>query len=206
MKRDEINVAVICEHTGTVRDSFRTLGFNAYSFDIKPDDYDSPYHVQGDALIFNFHGFHLAICHPPCTDIAISGAKHFEKKGSGRILSGVRFALRLWDLPVPFIGLENPRSMLSLWMKPDQVIQPYWFGHEAQKTTCLWLKNLPPLTPTEMVGRGRMYVSPQGKVIPEWIALAKIKDRGATRSVTFDGIAWAMATQWGSYIETRIEL
>lgn len=200
--RSSISIAVICERSGTVRDAFRGLGYDAYSFDIEPDDNDSPYHVQGDALLHDFSGFHLAICHPPCTDIAVSGSKHFASKGKDRILNSIGFALKLYHLPVPCLAMENPIGLLSNWRKPDQIIQPYWFGDPAQKSTCLWLRGIPRLEKTNVVDKGDMWYSQtgSGKKMPKWIANAG-KGRAKIRSKTFPGIAWAMALQWGNYVQ-----
>ncbi len=170
---------------------------DALSCDLLPTDVPGP-HYQGDVRDILTDGWDLMIAHPPCTHLAVSGARWFKDKQveQGEALDFVR---ELLAAPIPRIALENPVSIISSRIrKPDQIIQPYQFGHEATKTTCLWLKGLPPLVPTEIVGKGARHVTKSGKSLPEWYNLPPSADRWKIRSATFSGIAAAMATQWGA--------
>lgn len=193
-----MRVLVACEYSGTVRDAFIAAGHEAMSCDLLPTDREGP-HYEGDVFDIIDDGWDLMICHPPCTDLAVSGAKHFAAKiADGRQQRALDFVQRLLDAPIERICLENPVSVISSKIrKPDQIIQPWMFGHEATKTTCLWLKNLPPLEPTNIVGKGKRHVTKSGKSLPEWYNLPPSKDRWKIRSATFQGIADAMAKQWG---------
>lgn len=143
-------------------------------------------------------GWDLMIAHPPCTDLAISGAKHFAAKiADGRQQRALEFVKQLLDAPIERIALENPVSVISTYIrKPDQIIQPWMFGHEASKKTCLWLKNLPHLEATNVVNKGERHVTKSGKSLPAWYNLPPSPDRWKIRSTTFQGIADAMAYQW----------
>lgn len=169
-------------------------GHYAMSCDLAPSRTPGP-HYQGDVFDVVDYPWDLAIMHPPCTHTAVSGARHFEEKwNDGRQACGVAFALRLWKslAHVPHAALEQPVSILStLWRKPDQIIQPWQFGHGETKATCLWLRGLPPLRPTNIVdGReARIHLMPPSA------------DRARLRSATYAGIAAAMADQWGTVLE-----
>jgi len=191
-----VRVLVACEYSGRVREAFRKLGHDAWSCDILPADDGSEYHIQDDVLKHLGEGWDLMIAHPPCTHLAVSGAKHFAAKiADGRQQEALEFVQALLDAPIKNIALENPVSVISTKIrKPTQIIQPWQFGHEAQKTTCLWLKNLPNLVPTSIVGKGDFYTSPSGKRLPKWYSATKDPKK---RSETFQGIADAMADQWG---------
>jgi hypothetical protein len=140
----------------------------------------------------------LMIAHPPCTDLAVSGARWFAAKGPERLQAAVDFVRKLADAPIRRIAIENPIGRLSTeWRKPDQIVHPWWFGDEAEKTTCLWLKGLPPLVADRVVGKGRRHVTRSGRSLPEWYNLPESKSRWAKRSATFPGFARAMAEQWG---------
>ena len=184
-----MNVLVGCEYSGRVRQAFRDRGHDAWSCDLLPSEDDSPFHIQGDVLALLGNGWDLAIFHPPCTHLAVSGARHFpEKIADGRQQEALEFVRILLDAPIPRIALENPVSIISSRIrKPDQVIQPYMFGHGETKATCLWLKNLPKLVPTQIVS-GRE---------PRIHKMAPGPDRWKERSRTYPGIAQAMAMQWG---------
>lgn len=188
-----MRVLVACEYSGTVRDAFRARGFDAWSCDILPTEADTRWHIQGDALeaIRDQH-WDLLISHPPCTHLAVSGARHFAAKiADGRQQQALDFVRALLDAPVKHIALENPVSVISSKIRrPDQTIQPWQFGHGETKATCLWLKNLPRLKPTNIVeGReARIHRMPPGP------------DRWKERSRTYQGIADAMAAQWGSFL------
>jgi len=190
-----MKVLVACEYSGTVREAFRKLGHEVYSCDIIPSDDNSPYHLQCDVLSILNDGWDLMIAHPPCTHLAVSGAKHFHKKQVEQ-KEALNFVKTLMDASIPRICIENPVSIISSRIrKPDQIIQPWQFGHEAQKTTCLWLKNLPLLAHTNIVSKGDFYISPTGKKLPRWYSDNK---NWKVRSKTFQGIADAMAKQWGT--------
>jgi hypothetical protein len=164
------------------------------SCDLLPTDVPGP-HYQGNVRDVINDKWDLMVAHPPCTHLAVSGAKHFHKKQmeQSEALDFVRY---LMDAPIERICIENPVSIISTKIrKPDQIIQPWQFGHEAQKTTCLWLKNLPKLVPTNIVGKGEFYISPQGKRLPRWYS---DNNSSKFRSETFQGIADAMASQWGA--------
>lgn len=184
-----MRVLVACEYSGRVREAFRRLGHDATSCDLLPSEDNSPHHYQGDVFDIISHGFDLMIAHPPCTDLAVSGARHFaEKIADGRQQRALRFVQMLMDAPIGQIAIENPISVISSKIrKPDQIIQPWQFGHGETKATCLWLKNLPKLTPTNIV-EGR-----EAKVH----RMPPSPDRWKERSRTYQGIADAMAEQWG---------
>lgn len=189
-----LRVLVGCEFSGVVRRAFRDLGHDAWSCDLLPSEDDSPYHLQGDVLDVINDSWDLAIFHPPCTHLAVSGARWFHLKQQEQA-EALAFVQALLDAPIPHIALENPVSIISSRIRrPDQTLQPYEFGHGEVKRTCLWLKNLPLLVPTNVVdGReARVHRMPPGP------------DRWKERSRTYPGVAAAMATQYTAYI-TRAE-
>ena len=192
-----MRVLIACEYSGTVRDAFLAAGHDATSCDLLPTDRPGP-HYQGDIVDILSDDWDLMIAHPPCTHLAVSGAKWFpQKQADGRQAVALDFVRMLMDAPIPRICVENPVSIISTRIrKPDQIIQPWQFGHEATKTTCLWLKGLPPLVPTNIVGKGARHVTKSGKSLPAWYNLPPSADRWKIRSATFKGIADAMATQW----------
>lgn len=182
-----MKVLVACEYSGKVREAFRKLGHDAWSCDLLPSDDSSPYHIQGDVLEILNDGWDMMIAHPPCTHLAVSGARWFKDKVAEQA-EALEFVQQLLNAPIDKIALENPISVISSRIrKPDQIIQPWQFGHGETKATCLWLKNLPKLQPTKIVA-GR-----EGKV---W-KMPPSKDRWKLRSETYQGIADAMAEQWG---------
>lgn len=184
-----MKVLVACEYSGRVREAFRKRGHNAWSCDLLPSEDDSLFHIQDDVFSVIGVGWDLMIAHPPCTDLAVSGARHFAAKiADGRQQKALDFVQRLLDAPIDKIALENPISIISSRIrKPDQIIQPWQFGHGETKATCLWLKGLPLLTPTNLVeGReAKVHKMPPGP------------NRWKERSRTYQGIADAMAQQWG---------
>jgi len=190
-----LRVLICCEHSGTVRDAFRARGFDAWSCDLLPTEGDARWHYQGDVFDIIGDGWDLLIAHPPCTDLAVSGARHFAAKiADGRQALALDFVRRMLDAPIKHIALENPVSVISSHIrKPDQTFHPYHFGHGEVKRTCLWLKNLPKLRATNIVdGREeRIHRMPPGP------------NRWKERSRTLPGIANAMAEQWGDYIEGK---
>ncbi len=203
-----MEILVVCESSGTVRDAFRNRGFNAWSCDLLVSDNNSPYHIQGDmfdTIDRHLDTLKLIICHPPCTYLCSSGL-HWNKRIAGRqekTVAALNDVRRLLSYPVPYIALENPVGCISTKIrKPNQYIQPYEFGHNASKKTGLWLKNLPNLV-------GNLYVPPRvvnGK--KRWNNqtdsgqnnLGPSKNRWKLRSKTYQGIADAMAAQWGPVI------
>lgn len=200
-----MRVLVACEYSGTVRDEFVKLGHDATSCDLLPTDKPGK-HYKGNVEDILYDGWDLMICHPPCTHLAVSGAKHFHKKEKEQA-EALAFVKLLLNAPIPKIALENPVSIISSRIrKPDQIIQPYMFGHEATKTTCLWLKGLPLLKPTNIVGKGERVVTKGGKSLPKWYNLPPSPDRWKLRSKTFEGIALAMAEQWGNIKVKQLEL
>jgi site-specific DNA-cytosine methylase len=180
-------VLVACEYSGAVRDAFARLGWDAWSCDILPTDKPGQ-HFQGDVRDILREGWDIMVAHPPCTHLAVSGARWFPaKRASGEQQAALDFVRLLLDAPIPHIALENPVSIISSKIrKPDQVIQPWQHGHGETKATCLWLKNLPRLTPTNIV---------EGREQRIW-KLPPSADRWKERSRTFPGIAEAMANQW----------
>lgn len=193
-----IRVLVACEYSATVRDAFRARGFDAWSCDLLPTEGDPRWHLQDDVFDALLEveqrdwRFDLMIAHPPCTHLAVSGARHFAaKQASGVQQEALEFVRRLLDAPIPHIALENPVSVISSKIrKPDCTYHPWEHGHGEVKRTCLWLKNLPKLKPSNIVeGRSdRIHKMPPGP------------DRWKERSRTLPGVAEAMATQWGDYL------
>lgn len=189
-----LKVLVGCEFSGVVRDAFAALGHDALSCDLLPTEVPGP-HYQGDVRDVLDYPWDLAIFHPPCTDLSVSGARHFAaKRMDGRQQASASFFLMLAKADIPCIAIENPVCIMSsLWRKPDCVLQPWQFGHGETKATCLWLKGLPPLVPTDIVpGRdARVHRMPPGP------------DRWKKRSATYPGIAAAMADQWSAHLMRR---
>lgn len=191
--RGHPRVLVACEYSATVRDAFRARGFDAWSCDLLPTEGDPRWHIQGDAIEAAY-GRHwdLLIAHPPCTDLAVSGARHFAaKRADGRQARALDFVQRLLDAPIRHIALENPVSIISSAIrKPDCTFQPWEHGHGEVKRTCLWLKNLPKLKPSRIV-EGRE---------PRVHMMAPGPNRWKERSRTFAGVAAAMADQFGAHV------
>ncbi len=194
--RKPMRVLVACECSGRVRDAFRRNGHEAYSCDIKPSVDNSDYHIVSDVLSILNDSWDIMVAHPPCTHLCVSGARWFSRKQKEQA-DALDFVGKLMGAPIPKICIENPVSVISTYIrKPDQIIQPWMFGDPFQKTTCLWLKNLPKLLPTNIVDKGEMQILRSGKKIPKWYSNCG-GDRATARSVTFQGIADAMANQWG---------
>lgn len=193
-----VRVLVACEYSGAVRDAFNALGHSAMSCDLLPTDSEGE-HYQGDVRDVLYTGeWDLMIAHPPCTHLAVSGARWFKDKVEEQA-EALDFVSLLMNAHIPRIAIENPVSIISSKIrKPDQIIQPWMFGHEATKTTCLWLKNLPNLVPTNVVDKGKRHITKSGKSLPEWYNLPPSEDRWKIRSATFKGIAEAMSQQWGN--------
>ena len=186
-----MNILVACEYSGIVRSAFVALGHNAWSCDLLPTEI-SGQHYQGDVRDLLKEQWDLMIAHPPCTHLAVSGARYFYRKQAEQA-EALEFVRLLMNAPIEHIAIENPISVISSRIrKPDQIIQPWQFGHGETKATCLWLKNLPKLQPSNIVeGREqRIHKMPPS---PE---------RWKERSRTFQGIANAMAAQWSRHLTT----
>lgn len=202
-----MRILVACESSGTVREAFRKLGHDAWSCDLLPADDGSPYHHHEDCrpVITDDGPWDLVIAHPPCTHLASAGAKHFSaKRADGRQAKAIELFLDIINA-CRSVGtkwvVENPIGIMSTeYQKPTQIVHPWQFGHEASKSTCLWLHGVAPLTPTKIVGKGDFHTTKSGKRIPKWDNLPPSQDRWKIRSKTFQGIADAMAQQWGGDI------
>ena len=209
-------VLIACEESQEVCKAFRELGFEAFSCDILPCSGGHPeWHLKQDVIPLLEQGWDMIIAFPPCTHLAVSGAKHFaEKIKDGRQQQGIDFFMAFANCKCRKVVIENPIGIMSTkWRKPNQIIQPYQFGDEAQKTTCLWIKGLPLLKPTDVVDKGKFYISPSGKKMPSWCS-DPVDEHGKKiaynseeikilRSKTFPGIAKAMAEQWGNLKEEQ---
>ena len=193
-----MRVLVACEFSGVVRRAFEKRGHDVLSCDLLESEDNSPFHYQGDIRDLLGQQWDLMIAHPPCTDIAVSGAAHFKAKiADGRQQRALDFVQHLMDANIPRICIENPVSVISSKIrKPDQIIQPWHFGDDASKKTCLWLKGLPLLAATnrlpgdDRTRRANQTASGQNKLGPS-------PTRARERSRTYQGIADAMANQWG---------
>jgi hypothetical protein len=218
----KLNVLIGCEESGVVRDAFRKLGHDAYSCDLQECSGDPTYHLQMDVFeAIKLKKWDLAIFHPPCTYLTVTGNKWFyhpddkhlpttERRPHPRFPNrrqqqkdAIEFFIALHNANIPSICLENPVGVISsVFRKPDQIIQPYMFGDNASKQTCIWVKNLPLLKPTDIVDAGERVYYKSGKSHPKWYADAvQNKDvREKVRSKTFQGIADAMASQYSEYL------
>lgn len=216
----QLKILIACEFSGTVRDAFTALGHDATSCDILPSETPGK-HYQGDVMDIINNGWDLMVAFPPCTHLAVSGAAWFEQKiRDGRQQEGIDFFMSMINAPIDRIAVENPIGIMSSkYKKPDQVINPFYFGDNVRKPTCLWLKNLPKLfwadsntlfdtktsTEPELIemqsrktGRNRTYSK------WEYEASCNQKERANIRSKTFSGIAAAMASQWSEYLKETI--
>lgn len=188
-----MKVLIACEYSGIVRDAFIERGYDAMSCDLLPTERPGP-HYQGDVFDIIGDGWDLMIAHPPCTDLSVSGARWFHLK-TEKQAEALEFVRKLLHAPIPHIALENPVSIISSRIrKPNQIIQPWQFGHGEMKTTCLWLKWLPKLMATNIVS---------GREQRIW-KMSQSAGRWKERSRTFPGIAAAMADQWGRYVESEL--
>ena len=186
----KLRVLVACEYSGAVRNAFRELGHYAWSCDLLEAEDSSEYHLQGDVRDYLNDVWDILIAHPPCTHLAVSGARWFKEKQAEQ-KEALEFVMMLANCNIPHKAIENPVSIISShWRKPDQIIQPWQFGHGETKKTCLWLENLPPLVPTDIV---------EGREQRIW-KMPPSADRWKERSRTFPGIAKAMAEQWSKYV------
>lgn len=190
-----MRVLVACKYSGTVRDAFIARGHDAISCDLLPTERPGP-HYQGDVRDILGDGFDLMIAHPPCTHLAVSGARWFVEKRKQQA-DALEFVWLLLNAPIPRICLENPVSVISRHIRePDQIIQPWEHGHGETKATCLWLKNLPRLRPSLIV---------EGRT-PRVHFMLPSPDRWKERSRTYPGIASAMADQWGKPSAVQLEM
>ena len=197
-----MKVLIACEFSGTVRDAFLKAGHEAMSCDLEATMIPGP-HYQGNVLDILGDGWDLMIAHPPCTHLAVSGAKHFAKKqADGRQQLGIDFFMELANCNIPKYAIENPIGIMSnLWRKPDQIVNPWEYGHSVTKATCLWLKGLPLLKPTNVVDKGQVWVAKSGKRMSQWYydtSCMPPRERERERNKTFQGIANAMSKQWGN--------
>ena len=216
-----MRVVIACEFSGVVRRAFHNKGHDVVSCDLEPSDDNSPYHYQGDIfeLLSGFGKVDLMIAHPPCTYLTVTGNKWFyhpddkhlptsERRPHPRFPdrvaqreAGFEFFMKLANLDIPKIAIENPVGIVSTrWRKPDQIIQPYQFGHPQQKKTCLWLKGLPLIVPTNIVEPEPYHISKNGKKCATWYFMPKARGeaRRKIRNTTFKGIGEAFADQWGN--------
>ena len=211
-----MKILVACEESQAVTIELRKLGHEAYSCDVQECSGGYPeWHFKQDIFeVIAMGEWDMMIGFPPCTHLAVSGARYFEqKRKDGRQHEGISFFLSLANCGIEKIALENPVGIMSTeYRKPDQIIQPFQFGDKAQKSTCLWLKNLPLLTPTNIVDKGEFYITPGGKKMAAWNC-NPVDENGKSlgyntdaikklRSKTFPGIAKAMAEQWTKNHET----
>jgi site-specific DNA-cytosine methylase len=181
-------VLVACEFSGTVRDAYRRKGHDAWSCDLLPCDADPTYHYQQDVFEIIDKGWDIMIAHPPCTHLASSGARWFKNKQKEQA-EAIDFFMKLMNANIPKIAVENPVGIMSTkFRKPDCIVNPWQFGDPYQKTTCFWLKNLPPLVPTKIM--------PKDQREQACWKLPPSKDRWKLRSITYPGIAEAISTQW----------
>jgi hypothetical protein len=207
-----MKILLACEESQVVTKKFRELGHEAYSCDILPTSGQNPeWHLQQDVVPLLREGWDMVIAFPPCTHLAVSGAAHFAKKrADGRQQQGIDFFMEFTKLDhIPMVAIENPIGIMSkIWRKPDQIIQPYEFGDDASKRTCLWLMGLPKLKINPHARcHGRMVKKPNGKLVERWSnqcdnyghdKTSPSPTRGQQRSKTYDGIASAMANQWSN--------
>ena len=198
-----MRVLVACEESQAVTIELRKLGHEAYSCDIKPCTGGHPeWHIEGDAIKEAYSGeYDMMIAFPPCTHLCVSGSRHFEKKrADGRQQEGIDFFMKMATAPIEKIAIENPVGIMStVWRPPDDIINPWEFGDEFSKKTCLWLKNLDKLMATKIVEKGDQMTFPSGRRMSQWMRDSWKLEQDETstaRSKTFPGIAKAMAATW----------
>ena len=202
-----MRILIACEFSGTVRDAFASRGHDVWSCDLEPTDKPGNHH-QGSVFDILNNDWDMMIAHPPCTYLTVTGNKWFKPEYKDRFPTreqdrkdAIEFFMALMNANIPKIAVENPIGIMSTtFRKPDQIIQPWQFGHEASKSTCLWLRGLPLLQHTNVVGKGEFVTYKSGKRTAKWYADAACHDaktRAKIRNTTFQGIADAMAQQWG---------
>jgi hypothetical protein len=195
-----VRVLVGCEFSGVVRRAFRQRGHDAWSCDLLDAEDGSPFHIKGDVLDVLEDGWELGVFHPPCTYLSRAGARWRTPERLRMAGEAAGFVKALWDAPIAHVAIENPIGMLNqLWRYPDQTIEPFHFGERYRKRTCLWLRGLPPLMATLVAGDGEPYLSysPLTRVCRRWRKTGNART-AKDRSRSFQGIADAMADQWGS--------
>lgn len=204
-----MKILIGCEFSQVITKAFRDLGHDAYSCDVVDSEINSNWHIKDDVRNILNNNWDLAIFHPPCTYLTVTGNRWFRDEYKERFPNRLQqredaksFFMELINAPIPKIAIENPIGIMSkIYRKPDQIIQPWQFGHEQSKSTCLWLKNLPLLIPTNIVSKGEYITYKSGKRISKWFAdAAKLKplEREKMRNRTFQGIADAIALQWSN--------
>lgn len=196
-------VLVACEESQAVTKELRLMGHEAYSCDILPESGGHPeWHLQQDVTPLLQEEWDMILAFPPCHDLAVSGARYFkEKQADGRQQASIDFFMQFAEVDCEKVAIENPVGIMStIFRKPDQIIQPYEFGHPVKKKTCLWLKGLPTLVPTDIVDPDEDVAYGEGRKHQKWISHGPEKGRRVRRSKTFPGVAKAMAQQWGSLI------
>lgn len=219
-----MRILIACEESDEVRGRFEKLGFDAWSCDLQENRNPNAKHYLGSVFDIINDNWDAMIAFPPCTHLAVSGAAHFAKKiADGRQQQGIDFFMAMINAPIKHIAVENPIGIMSkIYKKPTQIIQPYYFGDAAQKSTCLWLKNLPPLVhndkpnlfndPITHTDKGEFFEwvdkkTGQIKKQPKWFYDAfklSSEERSKVRSKTFPGIAEAMANQWSNYLKSKL--
>lgn len=199
-----MKILIACEESQAVCKEFRKLGHEAYSCDTYPCSGGHPeWHIQEDVVPLLEQNWDMIIAFPPCTHLTVSGARYWkEKQADGRQQQGIDFFMKFANAKCDKIVIENPIGIISTkWRKPDQIIQPWQFGHETTKATCLWVKGLPLLEPTNIVSKGKRVFYKSGNSSPEWHDKTwglSPEERAKARSKTYMGIAKAMAEQWGA--------
>ena len=212
----DIYILVACEESQAIANEFRKRGFQAYSCDIEPCSGGHPeYHLQGDALeVILERDWDCIIAHPPCTHLCASGARWFNNPATPnkpmQQKKAISFFLAFTDLKCEHVAIENPIGIMSrIYRKPNQIVQPYWFGDHARKSTCWWLKGLPNLVADNLVDEGESFTWGDGKNRqPKWYRDAwnlPPKERAKMRSKTFPGMARAIAEQWGNYLKENLK-
>ena len=200
-----MRILIACETSGVTREACRARGLDAWSCDLEPAEDGSEHHHQGDAVeVMRAYPWAIIIAHPPCTHLASSGARWWaQKRADGRQQQGIELFMTMlntaqWCASVGS-AIENPVGIMStLHRKPDQIVQPWWFGDRARKSTCWWLDRLPPLVPTNVVDEGDVMTVASGRSYPAWShRLSPSRERAKIRSRTFEGMGKAMAEQWG---------
>ena len=202
-----MKILIACEFSGTVREAFTKLGHDVTSCDLEPTSLPGK-HYQGSVLDILNDEWDMMVAHPPCTYLTVTGNKWFKDEYKDRFPNrqqdrkdAIEFFMALVNANIPKIVIENPIGIMStIYQKPSQIIQPWQFGHEASKSTCLWIKGLPLLKPTNIVSKGEFVTFKSGKRMTKWYADAakySHKERAKIRNTTFQGIADAMADQWG---------
>lgn len=200
-----------CERSGVVRRAMRERGIDAWSCDIESADDGDRHHLQCDVRDRLNDGWDFGLFHPPCTYLCGMGIwwNHKRPERWPLTMEAAQFVKDLWAAPIPAVGLENPIGYLNRnWMKPTQIVNPWQFGDEAHKPTCLWLRGLPSLIPTQVVGRGRFYTKANGTRMSAWshkCSGTRKADRARIAATTFPGIAAAMAAQWGDFLLSRVD-